>query len=109
MRLPIYYYNLSEDEQIEWIKAKKEKMRSYVRKWKAKNPEKLKIQKAKWCAKSPEKCKMRIAKWRAGNPQKVKNGMAKYHAKRREKRAAIKFFQMTQAISEIANINTEKK
>ena len=94
MRIPKYFYNLSEAEQAEWIKAKKEKENA---------------RRAKWRAENPEKAKAQYAKYRAENLEKIKAHKAKYNAETRSQKSAIKFFQMTQAISEIANINTEKK
>ncbi len=139
MYIPKYFYNLSKEEQAAWMTAKKEKRKYYFAKWCAENREKMEASKAKYYAKNPDKVKARSAKWRAENPDKEKAAKVKYRAKNLEKihardakyragnpekikemnkkswirkrseKTAMKFFQMTQALSEIANINTEKK
>jgi hypothetical protein len=52
-------------------------------------------------------------KWRKKNPEKAKEinrkSSEKKTQKRREERTSLKFLQITQALSEIANINTENK
>ena len=124
MKIPKYFHNLSEVEQSEWIKKKKDKKRSKNAKYRAENYEKEKARQAKYRAENREKVSARYAKYQAENHDKVIARHAKYRAENREKmndswkkwhdktqsqKSAIKFFQMTQAISEIANINTEKK
>jgi len=109
MRIPKYFYNLSEAEQAEWMKKEKEKGRDYWAKYRAKNLDKVKAKAAKYYAENPDKAKDRAAKWRAKNPDKAKAKAVKWYAKNRNKKDAMNFFQMTQALSEIANINTEKK
>ena len=139
MRIPKYYHKLNEAEQAEWIKKEKEKVRDYSAKYRAKNPDKAKACAAKWDAKNHDKVKAYAAKWRAENrnkakayaakryaenhdkakayaakyraenPDKVKAQAARTTQRKRNQKNAMKFFQMTQALSEIANINTEKK
>ena len=70
---------------------------------------KAKQRAAKYCAENAEKEKQRIAKYYAENPKKLKQRNAKYYAEIKQNQAAIQFFQMTQAVSEIANINTHQK
>ena len=94
MRIPKYFHKLNEAEQADWMKAKKEKLKSYF---------------AKWYAENPDKTKAYFAKYRAENPDKVKAETARHKQRNHNKKTALKFFQMTQALSEIANINTEKK
>ena len=116
MYIPKYFHNLSEAEQSEWIKAKKDKVKANLEKrnaqrakWRAENREKRKAYNAKWRAENLEKTNDYQAKYRAKNREKRKAYDAKWYAETRSQKSAIKFLQMTQAISEIANINTEKK
>jgi hypothetical protein len=94
MKIPKYYHELNEAEQAEWMKKEKEKDRWYSAKYRAENPDKKKASSAKYYAKNLDRVKAKATKW---------------HAKNRNKKDAMNFFQMTQALSEIANINTEKK
>lgn len=52
-------------------------------------------------------------RWVKNNPEKTREKLRrsnrKLTQKRREQRTSLKFFQIAQAISEITNINTEKK
>lgn len=80
---------------------------SWTEQKKADRRAKKKQSNAKWRAKNPEKDKHRSAKWRAENPEKVKQCQAKWYAENKQNLAAIKFFQMAQVVSEIANINTK--
>ena len=135
MRIPKYIYNLSEAEQAEWIAVKKEKQKvirdrfeaknpkyytkyhaenrekrnSYNAKYNAKNREKRIAKQKKYYAENREKRIAQQKKYQTENREKKKSYNAKYRAEIRSEKSAIKFFQMTQAISEIANINTEKK
>jgi hypothetical protein len=62
-----------------------------------------------WRKNNPEKSKENNRKYRENNPEKVKCNNRIHNKKKKEERTSLKFFQMTQALSEIANINTEKK
>ena len=105
MRIPKYFYNLSEAEQAEWIAVKKEKQKVITNRFEAKNPK----YHTKYRAENREKGKASNAKYNAKNREKRNSYHTKYYAEKRSQKSAIKFFQMTQAVSEIANINTEKK
>jgi len=101
---PKSFETWTKERQEEWRQKQTEKKR----KWRRANPEKAKELDRKWRRANPEKAKERCLKWRRANPEKAKELDRKYGAKTRQQKAAIKFFQMTQAVAEIATIDTTK-
>jgi hypothetical protein len=107
----------------EWRAKNKEKLKQKGKKYRLENIEKVKKIAANYIFKNLDKVKQRRKRYYAENLDKIRQCCKIYHAQNahkinqrkannvkltRQEKAAIQFFQMTQAVAEIATIDTTK-
>ncbi len=107
MNKPKSFETWTKERQEDWIKRKKE----IRRKWELANLDRTnELNRKKYEKLKKNKEKLR-AKWRRhykNQKSKMREKSRKYNKLYRERKMAIKFFQITQAVAEIAKIDTTK-